>query len=419
MAADDDDTDSLGAPDGADDTALETDDEADPEATEGEAGSTFTGDAAPPSGRRRALGPGLLVMGGGVWVLAAVMRCAGPPPADSLAVPPAVSGDAASTEDEAPQAALADDDGFSEPSAEAEREAAPIPAADATREADADADADEADDEEAALDEPTSPPSWLDDVSPPDVVHYVVRRGGSMKNVANLFKIYHHEIQALNPGVDLETELAPGTKLVVYRKKDGAASQSIGFPSSGSLEGGVPMLGGPGRELKAIPWKSWATASTVATLDRILRQWAARGSSQPVLVGNMSAREGGRLEPHSTHQSGRDVDLGYPQKLPKGEELNWREMTADNLDAEATWALLRLLRESGKVEVVFIDRKIQKLLYDHAVKQGMSKARLRRWMEHPRSGPVSSAFIQHVAGHSDHLHVRFHCTANEPRCKSR
>ena len=411
MAADDD-TDPLG--DDADPTAIEPDeadeaDEADEQA-EDESGSTSTGRAAPETARRgRVLGPGLLLLGGGVWALTAVMRCAGPPPSDAVALSPDAAPEA-----EEPRPAIADDDGFSEPShVEAEGEP-PVPAADSTRDAD-----DEAEDDDTPPDEEAPPPSWLHDLQPPDVVHYVVRRGGSMKNVANLFKIYHHEIQALNPGVDLEAELAPGTKLVVYRRKNGASSESIGFPSGGSLEGGVPMLGGPGRELKAIPWKSWGTGTTVATLDRILRQWAARTSAQPILVGNMSARDGGRLEPHSTHQSGRDVDLGYPQKLPKGEELNWREMTADNLDAEETWALLRLLRESGKVEVVFIDRGIQKLLHEHALEQGMSKGKLRRWMEYPRSGPVSSAFIQHVPGHTDHLHVRFFCGASEPRCKSR
>jgi murein endopeptidase len=252
------------------------------------------------------------------------------------------------------------------------------------------------------------------------VVKYTIRRGGSAKNVANLFKIFHHEMTALNPGIDLDAELDPGTQLVVYRRKDGAKSESVGLPSAGSLAGGVPMMDGPGRQLKAIPWKSWATADTVATLDKVLDQWAGRGHAQPVLVGNMSAREGGRLEPHSTHQSGRDVDISYIQKLPAGEELNWREMTTSNLDAAETWKLLQLLRESGRVELVFIDRDVQKLLYDWARKQGgMSKKALGRWMEYPRSGPINSAFIQHVPGHVDHSHVRFDCPTDQKRCESK
>jgi murein endopeptidase len=264
------------------------------------------------------------------------------------------------------------------------------------------------------------PAPWTEQARAPKEVTYTVRHGGSIKNVANLFKIFHHEIQALNPGVDLERALPPQTRVVVYRKPEGAQSESVGLPSAGSLEGGVPMPEGPGRQLKAIPWKAWATEHTVALLDRVLRQWSAEGHAQPVLVGNMSARTGGRLDPHSTHQSGRDVDLGYPQKLPAGEELNWREMSDANLDRDETWALLKLLVSSGEVEAIYIDRSIQKLLYDHAVATGlMSKRALREWMEYPRGSGTAGTLIQHVKGHIDHMHVRFECQPDEPRCKSR
>src|SRR5690606_28045319 len=121
------------------------------------------------------------------------------------------------------------------------------------------------------------------------------------------------------------------------------------------------------RRLMAIPWKSWATGHTVALLDLVLRRWAETGGNQPILVGNLSSRHGGKLEPHGTHQSGRDADLGYPQKLVPGEEHNWREMNASNLDGDGTWKLLQILVETGRVEVIYIDRQVQKLLYEHAL----------------------------------------------------
>ena len=345
-----------------------------------------------------------VVLAGGAGIVALVMRC-GPatPPEDGLAVPPGAEDIDAAPDSTKPEPARAD-------------EPKPEPADDRPEQSEPDQDAEP----EAA--EPDPPPQdWAKDITAPELVTYTVRRGGAIKNVANLYKIFHHEITALNPGIGLDDELPPGTAVVVYRRQPGEVSESVGVASNGSLEGGVPMLDGPGRVLKMIPWKSWATGSTVATLDRVLRQWAADESNeQPILVGNMSARDGGRLEPHSTHQSGRDVDLGYPQILPKGEELNWREMNADNLDPAATWRLLRLVRATGRLEAVFIDSKIQKLLYEWARKEGgMSKATLRRWMEYPRTPPVSSALIQHVPGHVDHLHVRFKCGAAEKRCKSR
>lgn len=262
---------------------------------------------------------------------------------------------------------------------------------------------------------------WPQDYSAPEVVYYKVKRGGSMKIVANLYKIYHHEIEALNPGVDIDKELSPGTKLVVFRRQPGSKSESIGFPGSGSVIGAMPMIDGPGRELKHTPWKGWATTMTVATLDVILREWARRyPTEQPILVGNMSAREGGRLDPHSSHQSGRDVDLSYPQNWDRKEELNWRKMDSNNLNRELTWALLELLRESNGIEGIFIDSKLQKLLHEHAIQsQRYTKAELEAWMEYPRSPGSGSPLIQHVRGHEDHIHVRFKCTDVETECQSR
>jgi murein endopeptidase len=152
----------------------------------------------------------------------------------------------------------------------------------------------------------------------------------------------------------------------------------------------------------------------------VLDAWAARGDVQPILVGNLSNRQGGKLEPHSTHQSGRDVDLGYPQKLAPGAELGWQEIRAENLDAAETWLLLRLLVETGAVEEIYIDRSIQKLLHAHAVAhESVPEASLAKWMEYPRSNGQAGALIKHVPGHTDHLHVRFACPPADAKCKSK
>src|SRR5690606_13035200 len=117
---------------------------------------------------------------------------------------------------------------------------------------------------------------------------------------------------------------------------------------------------------------------------------------------------GGRLKPHSSHQSGRDVDLSYPQIWDRKEELNWRTMNATNLDRDLTWSLIELLRETGAVEVIIIDTKIQKLLYEYALEtHRYDKKQLENWMQYPGSSTADKPLIQHVQGHQDHLHVRF------------
>ncbi len=264
-------------------------------------------------------------------------------------------------------------------------------------------------------------PDWPSGFEPPKVVTYTVRNGGTLENVANLHKIYHHEIKALNPNTPFDKELPAGTKVVVYRAERAKPSASLGAPGDGRLEGGVPMPDGPGRILKMIPWKSWGTAHTVAVLDQVLRTWAeTHPDALPILVGNLSAPTGGKLPPHATHQSGRDVDLGYPQKPGVEKEYNWRAIDARLLDPAMAWSLLEILAKTRAVEVVFIDRSIQKLLYDYAVETGRyTQRQLARWMEYPRPTGSGSPFIQHVRGHVDHLHVRVACHPDDRRCISR
>jgi len=384
--------------------SLDLDDDAD------EAADPRPSSDAPPV-RRGSWGAWMAGAGGGLWLLVATMRCS-PTLGPDLAVDEPRVPEPAEVEPATQPAIELPEGPTAEPAAtkpDGERDAPP----DEERQSDI---ADNVD----ATPPRTSAAAWARNIEVPEVVTYTIQRGGSMENVANLFKIHHHEIVALNPGVELERELGPKTKLTVYRRERGEQSESVGYASSGSLEGAVPMVQGRGRELKMIPWKSWATGHTVAMLDRVLAQWAERGANQPILVGNMSSRHGGRLEPHSTHQSGRDVDLGYLQKLRPQEEHNWRAMDETNLDCAETWALLFLLAKTGAIEAIFIDRSIQKLLYEHAVaKQLMSKRQLGEWMEYPRGTGSGSPMIQHVDGHIDHLHVRFACRPHESRCQSR
>jgi hypothetical protein len=335
------------------------------------------------------LGPLLLLSGCGAWLVWAVLHFGVAPGPTRLAVEPTPALDPA-------RAAPA------EPAVAGAPEPAPEPPV-------------------APEETPWVQPDWADGIDPPDAVTYAVKRGGTLENVANLFKIYHHEILALNPGRSLRQPLAPGSEVVVWRADPDRASASVGSPSGGSLVGGVPMLDGPGRVLKMIPWKSWGTAETVATLDRVLREWRNRyPQAQPILVGNMSSPSGGKLEPHGSHQSGRDVDLGYPQVWDGREELNWRDMTSENLDRDLTWKLLRLLVETGAVEHVFVDTKLQKLLHDWAREHEPVPAReLSRWLEYPRRPGSTGAIVQHVPGHTDHLHVRFACPPGDPGCIDR
>jgi murein endopeptidase len=245
----------------------------------------------------------------------------------------------------------------------------------------------------------------------PTEVKYALTSERSARWVANLFRVHHVRMEALNEGIDLDRTLKPQTEILVYRHDPEQRSRSIGKANRGRVDNGAPLPDGEGRLLKAPRGKMWATRRTVALLDTVLRAWPRiEPRADPILVGAMSLPKGGKLAPHQTHQSGRDVDLGYPQIREPDEQYNWRDMDARNLDVRRTWRLLHLLRATGELELVFIDRALQKLLYDTAVqKNWLSDPQLAEWLEYPRAPGEGTPIVQHVPGHVDHLHVRFTC----------
>jgi murein endopeptidase len=249
-------------------------------------------------------------------------------------------------------------------------------------------------------------------------VTYTVARGGTLLNVANLYKLGHDEIIALNPEIDPDRELAPNAEVIVYAGGDDR-SESVGLPHDGSILGAMPMLNGPGRRVTAERWKTWGTQSTIRQLDKVLSRWAREHPDWPeVLVGNISRRKGGPIEPHKTHQSGRDVDLGYvpkPDKALRG----WQKMNATNLDAEKTWTLMQAFISETNVEVIYADRKLQQLLLRAARKRPRVRAdQLRKWFEVAPGARRGETLIRHIPQHDDHFHIRFSCGDAERQCRS-
>ena len=110
---------------------------------------------------------------------------------------------------------------------------------------------------------------------------------------------------------------------------------------------------------------------------------------------------GGSAAHHRSHQNGRDVDVGLYAEGNR--PLNTLvPMNRGNLDAAKTWCLIENLIASQRVQYIFLDRSVQKVLYDYAVTRGYDQAYLERVF-----GNVRGALIQHIPNHVDHMHVRF------------
>ena len=189
---------------------------------------------------------------------------------------------------------------------------------------------------------------------------------------------------------------------------------SLGSPTDGSLLGGIPLPDHPGVLL--LKPSIFATFETGAYLLSAVEQVRrAHPGSHPLPVGSASAKGGGRLRPHKSHRSGRDVDIGYYQRSP-GSRVRWAKMDARNLDVARTWTLFERLIASGRVQFLFVDYRLQRLLHAEASRNGASKRALARYFQYPKGRRHRSGIIRHERGHADHFHVRFRCPLRDSGC---
>lgn len=189
-------------------------------------------------------------------------------------------------------------------------------------------------------------------------------------------------------------------------KKDPGSigSISVGRASAGALVNGVQMPEGDHWDLTS-PSCAWGTKETVDSLthviDKVNEQFPG---SQPVQIGHLSAKDGGHLSPHVSHQAGRDVDVGYYYRTinPRG----FANANDGNLDYPRTWALVRAALKDTDVEWIFIDTAIQRGLAQYAVSIGEDPA----WLDDifQVRGKNGRSIIRHAKGHGTHLHIRFH-----------
>jgi LysM repeat protein len=82
-------------------------------------------------------------------------------------------------------------------------------------------------------------------------------------------------------------------------------------------------------------------------------------------------------------------------------------MGEENLDVPKTWCLIESLLQSHRVQNIFVDQGLQRILYRYAAGQGWDENYLNNLFS-AAAGPDTRTIIQHVRGHRDHLHVRFY-----------
>lgn len=199
---------------------------------------------------------------------------------------------------------------------------------------------------------------------------------------------------------------------------------SIGMPHRGVLTGAVEMPPeGPGYRFLRDNDRHFAIPRFGDVLRRAAEHVERARPGAVLVIGDLSIASGGRLLPHLSHRSGRDVDLllyattldGAPVASPEfihygADGLAWdaKGKRYLRLDVERQWLLVKWLLEdeAARVQWIFVHRNVKVLLLEwaHALGEPLETLyRATQVMAQPHPG----------GPHDDHLHVRTACSDEE------
>ena len=208
-----------------------------------------------------------------------------------------------------------------------------------------------------------------------------------------------------------------------------APSVSVGYPNRGLLRFGERINDDRDLVVKLGSRDSrHGTGELVRMIERAAHEVALRYPRARLTVGDLSRPGGGRFPPHKSHQSGRDVDLGFYMLNRRSNPVNahvfvrlndramgihWGELY--KFDAARNWALIESLLSHPTTDIqhIFVANAIKRRLIQQALKEGANPEvlmRAKRVITQPRHG----------SPHRTHYHVRIYCADDDrPMCKDR
>jgi penicillin-insensitive murein DD-endopeptidase len=185
-------------------------------------------------------------------------------------------------------------------------------------------------------------------------------------------------------------------------------------PSAGRLQDGAPLVASPYLRIKrGSEARVWGHSALIALVHRGARDAAVAVPGSVALVGDLSAREGGPLPGHVSHQAGLDADValfvadlqGRPVTLEAFETFGADGRSLANpdhvLDVYRNWLMLRAWLSDLRVLVshVFIAPELRQLLLDYG----------RQSPEFVRHVPLAAQVLIAHPTHADHFHLRITC----------
>ncbi len=274
---------------------------------------------------------------------------------------------------------------------------------------------------------------------PQQKVKYVVDKDeNTWGKIAARFDVPVTRLQAYNPDVKLKQ----GTEVTIWidpkpykprlpRKPlpeftVDKRAVSVGKPNAGRLLNGIQLPESP-LYIRRTPRLMWGSSQTISNLQQAVAAFRQDVDYDGQLIlSDISARDGGYLKPHKSHQAGRDIDIWLPtiKGVYKRKYLDTggskpRRPLFDEVDWYALWGLVRALIRTEAVQYVFLDWRYQEFVYRAAVEMGATEEELDEWIQWPRPRTSTKGVFRHSKDHLSHIHVRFMCAPWEPECRGK
>ncbi len=161
----------------------------------------------------------------------------------------------------------------------------------------------------------------------------------------------------------------------------------------------------------------WGTSEMIDMLEKTASEMKRNFPGKDRLqVEDISAKNGGDIDPHGSHENGLDVDLGYfkangvehiptPASQYAPSMVNGSQVSS-NFDIQRNWELLKSLHRNGRVSRIFMDQTLKNEMCRYARSSGDFQANQKVLRS-----------IRHVENHQDHMHVRLACSPSDRRCR--
>jgi murein endopeptidase len=285
--------------------------------------------------------------------------------------------------------------------------------------------------------------------SPALARRHTIERGETLEHIARQYNCSVAEIQRAN-GIDTTLIRAgatlkiptcrhgkgriaavdPGARKIKRERKpepekrvaiDVVEGQSVGEPWDGELHDGVRLHLGDGFLIRR-PKRAWGASHVVTQVERALASIHDRfPNAHTLAIGDLSARDGGPISDHHSHQTGRDIDIGlYFTAVPEGYPESFAEAN-DDLDLKKTYYLLQAFAKTADqdtgVQKIYMDFALQGRLYKWAKAHDVPTGYLDELFQYPHGRGASEGLVRHEPNHDDHFHVRFKCAPDDDECE--